>query len=203
MKRDLVPGDVLVRYLMPFSVWHYGIIIQVLGQSLDEILMLDFSDGAKVTRGTLRDFMYGRHYFWIDDFAGEQELYGPDEFYSHKERVQRAIAISERGGMTYTINKYNCEFFVRKCVFKNRDIWVSRQTLNDGETRFSVFSKLFLMFTYGIAKNHTDLSRMESRLNPTPYKYLVCLKCGQFHLCGNIDEYDYMNCCCGEKLKLH
>ncbi len=203
MKRKLIPGDVLIRYLMPFSVWHYGIVIQVGEQNLDDILLLEFADGDKVTRVTLREFMYGRIYFWIDDFDYEMKVYGAEVFYPRKERLARAIKIAEINGMTYSINKYNCEYFVRKCVFKNRNLWISGQTSAIGETKFSVYSKIFLIFVYGMAKNHVDSSRWESRLDPTKFKYVVCVNCGGIHNHEGTAEYDYLKCKCKTMIKLH
>jgi hypothetical protein len=201
--RALKPGDILIRYLMPFSVWHYGIVIKVLDQNLDNILLFEFADADKVTRVSLRDFMYGRIYFWIDDFAFERENYGDEVFFSIEERIARAYKIAKKGGMYYTINKYNCEYFTRKCVFKNKELWPSKQTSNIGETKFSIYAKIGLLFTYGILKNHTDTTKWESRLNPTPFKYVVCIKCGQINSGANVNKFEYFQCDCKNKFKLH
>lgn len=202
MNRAIQPGDVIIRFLMPFSVWHYGIVIKVDSQKLDDILMLEFADGDSVTRISMREFIYGRIYIWIDDFDYERKLYGNIVFYPMQERVKRALKIAGKGGMSYTINKYNCEYFARKCVFNDKSLWKSRQTEVLGETKTSVYGKIALLFTYGILKNHIDTSRWESRLKPTKYKYVVCTYCGSFHN-GDLDNYDVLKCNCGKNIKLH
>lgn len=204
MAREIKKGDVLIRYLLPFGVWHFGIVIEVKNQNINDILLLEFSDGEKVTRITLIDFMYQRHYFWIEDFNEEYIKYGPSVFYTINERVERAKQIANKGGLSYTINKYNCEYFVRRCVFKDTFLWKSVQTEKIGEYKINVIGKIALMliYSFSIAGDLLDTSYHEVDQNPTNYKYIVCYNCGGIIQLPLKLEYKYLECICKNHIKL-
>lgn len=197
--RKIKKGDVLIRFLMPFSVWHYGLVIRVDSQNANDILLLEFDDSNKISRVTLHQFMYHRVYFWIDDFDKEM-LDHPDQFYSIDERIKRGIKLADSTKLFYTINNYNCEYFVRRCVFKDKLLWLSGQTREIGKTKFGVFSKLAFLFGYGIVGKHADFSRCECDFNPTAFGYIVCLHCGKFF--NKDKKYDILKCTCNNITKL-
>jgi hypothetical protein len=175
--RPIRRGDVLIRYLTPFGVWHYGMVTEVKDQNLDDIFMLELADSSGVAKITLRQFMYGRHYFWIDNF--DEEIRKNSTF-SIDERIERAYKMFREQELIYTINKYNCEYFVRKCIFMNKVLWLSKQTSDIGKDRISMLGKLLGTITHGIASKYVDLSRFEYDLNKNKIGFEVCHECGNF-----------------------
>lgn len=174
--REIKVGDVLIRYLLPFSVWHYGIVIKVRSQNANDISLLEFADSSGIAKITLLDFMYGRKYFWVDNFDSEAAV---ATTFPIAERIARAKKMYREQKLTYTINKYNCEYFVRRCTFVDPARWVSKQTTEIGKNRLSVLSKIAFMIGYGIIDKYMDLSDCERDMNRDKYGYSVCLCCGE------------------------
>lgn len=175
--RPIVVGDVVIRFLLPFSVWHYGIVVEVLSQNAKDILILEFADANGITKSSLLDFMYGRQYVWIDNF--DDEVAGPKALYPIGERIARAFKMFNEQKLSYTINKYNCEYFVRRCMFRDSRKWVSRQTSEIGKNKLSVMTKLAFTIMYGAIDKYMDLSDCEKDMNPDKFGYKVCLDCGE------------------------
>lgn len=174
--REVKVGDVVMRFLLPFSVWHYGIVVNVKSQNAKDILILEFADASGINKVTLLDFMYGRRYFWIDDFTDELAKY---KTYSIRERIKRAYIMFAEQKLSYTINKYNCEYYVRRCIFRDPENWISRQTRDISKNKLSVLSKLLFITIHGAIDKYMDLSECESDMNKDKYGYNVCLDCGE------------------------
>lgn len=173
--RNIKVGDVVMRFLLPFSVWHYGIVVDVLSQNAKDILILEFADASGINKVTLLDFMYGRQYFWLDDFNDERHL----KVFPLRKRIERAYKMFEEQKLSYTINKYNCEYYVRRCIFRDPLNWVSKQTKEIGRNKLSVLTKLAFVSLYGAADKYLDLSECESGMNKDKFGYKVCLDCGE------------------------
>lgn len=174
--REIQVGDILIRYLLPFSVWHYGIVVKVNGQNANDITMLEFADASGIAKVTLMDFMYGRQYVWVDNFDDEMAKYAT---FPIEERIKRAYKMYREQKLSYTINKYNCEYFVRRCTFVDPVRWISKQTTEIGKNRMSVIAKISFMIGFGILDKYMDLSDCEKDNNKDKYGYRVCLKCGE------------------------
>lgn len=178
--RPIAVGDVVIRFLLPFSVWHYGLVVKVLSQNAKDILILEFADANGITKSSLLDFMYGRQYFWIDNFDDEyKSLNVSSDLYTIEERIARAYKMFSEQKLSYTINKYNCEYFVRRCIFKDNRKWVSRQTSEIGKDKLSVLSKLAFTVMYGAVDKYMDLSDCERDMHSDKPGYKVCLDCGE------------------------
>ncbi len=175
--RQIKRGDVIIRYLTPFGVWHYGIVTDVKAQNLNDIFLLELADASGVAKVSLLEFMYGRYYFWIDDFAGEMTN---NSIYSIDERIKRAYKMYKEQKLSYTLNKFNCEYYVRRCIFKNPALWVSKQTTEIGKDRLRMFGKLLGTIAHGILDKYIDTSRIEHDQNKDKTGFEVCLECGGF-----------------------
>lgn len=175
--RPIEVGDVVIRYLPPFSVWHYGIVVNVISQNAKDILILEFADSSGIAKVSLLDFMYGREYFWIDNF--DDEISDASLLYPIKERIARAYKMFNEQKLSYTINKYNCEYFVRRCMFRDSQKWISRQTAEIGKDKLTVLAKLALTVVYGTIDKYMDLSDCERCMNQDKFGYKVCLDCGR------------------------
>ena len=170
-------GDVIIRYLTPFGVWHYGIVTEVKAQNLNDIFLLELADASGIAKVSLHEFMYKRHYFWLDNFDDE---IARNSTYSIDERIERAYQMFREQKLLYTLNKYNCEYYVRRCIFKNPALWISKQTSEMGKDRLSMLSKLVGTIMHGIAGKYVDISRVEHDLNKDKQGFEVCLECGKF-----------------------
>lgn len=173
--REIKPGDILIRYLLPFSVWHYGIVVKVKSQNANDIIILEFADSSGIAKVTMMDFMYGRQYVWVDNFDDEAAKYAT---YPIAERIKRAYKMFREQKLSYTINKYNCEYYVRRCMFIDPVRWISKQTTEIGKNRMTVIAKISFMIGYGLLDKYTDLSDCEKDSNKDKYGYKVCLDCG-------------------------
>lgn len=175
--RQIKRGDVLMRFLTPFSVWHYGIVIEVKGQNANDIFMLEFADSRGITKITLLEFMYGRKYFWLDNFDNEV---AKNPTFSIDERIERALRLYKSQKLIYTINKYNCEYYVRRCIFRDSALWISQQTRNLGKDRLTVLSKLAFVVAFGSLNKFLDFDDYERDMNREKNGYEVCICCGDF-----------------------
>lgn len=177
MTRPIRRGDVLIRYLTPFGVWHYGMVTEVKAQTLDDIFVIELADSSGIAKSTLREFMYGRYYFWIDNFDEERAR---NSTYDVDETISRAYKLFQQQKLIYTMNKYNCEYFVRRCIFTNPALWISKQTRDISRDKVTMLGKLLGTIVQGIASKYIDLSRLEFDLNKDKQGYEVCLECGNF-----------------------
>jgi hypothetical protein len=173
--REIKRGDVIIRYLTPFGVWHYGLVVDVKGQNLNDIFLLELADSTGIAKISLHQFMYERYYFWIDNFDSE---IANNSTYNIDERIERAYKLYREQKLLYTLNKYNCEYFVRRCIFKNPALWISRQTKEMGKDRLAMMSKLIGTIAHGIVGKYVDISRIEFDLNSDKQGFEVCLDCG-------------------------
>lgn len=135
-------GQAVVRYLHEFQVWHWGIIVKIEEYNLDKIFVMEFTDSDKISLVTLRSFCWLRKYFWVHMFDSELSLYGPKVFRSLQGRLAEANKCFKKNNLSYRIDKYNCEYFVRRCVFNDSRLWESQQTLIIGRSSHIFFAKL-------------------------------------------------------------
>lgn len=174
--RNIKVGDVLFRYLTPYSVWHYGIVIDVVKQNANQIYMLELADSSGIQHITLTEFMYGRNYFWIDEFRGEIT---DENSFDIRTRINRAIKLYHENKLLYTMNYYNCEYFVRRCVFKDPKHWESKQSNKISESRLSFYKKMGTILLYGLAEKYYNLNNIEKNSRPTNLRYYVDLNNGK------------------------
>src|SRR5690606_20575783 len=151
----------------------------------NNIIMLEF-DESGINKVSLTDFMFGREYFWVQNFENELYHYGPNVFNSIEERVNRAIEIYEKNNLVYNISKYNCEYFTRKCVFKYEALWESSQSSDIVKNWDTLLSKTVVMTLFSIVSKFKNLNTFEKKLNPTNNKYKFCKDC---HNINNVNQY--------------
>jgi hypothetical protein len=173
--REIRVGDILIRFLLPFSVWHYAIVVDVLSQNAKDILVLEFADQTGIAKVTMIDFMYGRQYTWIDNFDAEVSKF---KTFPTAKRIERAYKMFAEQKLCYTINKYNCEYYVRRCIFRDPANWISKQTKEIGRDKLSIITKLAFISVYGAIEKYVDLSDCERDMNKDKFGYKVCLTCG-------------------------
>jgi hypothetical protein len=115
-----------------------GIICDIHAYTPDDIYIMELNESDHINKITLRTFMYGRHYVWVVSYKREMELFGPEVFRSRTERLQVAIDKYLKNDMKYHLYNYNCEYFVRMCVFNQERLWKSSQTVGVFESSFFV-----------------------------------------------------------------
>lgn len=184
-QRLIKNGDVVIRLLIPYMVWHYGIVVKVNSQNANDILILEFSDDEGIKKSTLAEFMFGRLFFWVNTFHDEKSIYGKDSFFSIGTRIQRAYNIYKKNNLSYNMMKYNCEYYVRKCVFRHESLWESKQTYEISKSVFNLYSKLLVVFAFNMLTNLTDCKMLESDSHPTKHGYRYCRKCHSIFYFGN------------------
>lgn len=121
-------GDILIRFLPQFQVWHWGIVVEIISYDLDGIMVMEFTDSDKIDKVSLRSFCFYRKYFWVHSFHEEYTRFGPGVFRPLNERIKVAYQLYKQNLLTYNISKYNCEYFCRRCVFYDKSLWISKQT---------------------------------------------------------------------------
>lgn len=171
MPRKLRPGDVLFRFLPEYQVWHTGIIIEAPEQHCDSINLMEFDDSNNVAKVTLRNYLWFRKYFWVARFQDEMEKFGHSVFRTLEERIQTAKDLYADNSLTYTLNRYNCEYFVRRCVFKDPLLWASNQTMVLSNSRLALYSKLATIFIFNIIHKFNDDLEYEQDKLKYEYKY--------------------------------
>jgi len=171
--REIKYGDVLFRYLPEYQVWHAGIVVNVKSQHWDYIYILEFGDNDTISLVELQNFLWGRLYFWVGRFEEEKKFYGKSVFRSVKERVQAALDLFETNNLKYTLHKYNCEYFVRRCTFRDQALWPSPQTMLISRSRALLGVKLMSMFLFNITHNLENDLHFEKSMRPTDHKYTV------------------------------
>lgn len=166
-------GDILIRFLPQFQVWHWGIIVDIVSYDLDGIFVLEFTDSDKIDKVTLRGFCYYRKYFWVHVFNDEYRKYGPSVFRPLNERVAIAYDLYRNNLLTYNMSKYNCEYFCRRCVFRDKNLWISKQTELIARS-FPVFiSKLATVIASNLFVKFGEQLEIEGNSRPTDIRYQV------------------------------
>ena len=159
-------GDVLFRFLPEYQVWHVGIVVKVNKQHIDHIHVLEFDDSNCISMVTLRNYVWFRKYFWVAQFQREMDLYGAKAFRSRRERIRTAYELHISNNLHYTLHRYNCEYYARRCVFENPILWASEQTLGISESRFLLYSKVVSIALFNVVcKFHENLEYEKNKLN--------------------------------------
>lgn len=166
-------GDILIRFLPQFQVWHWGIIIDILSYDLDGIIVMEFTDADKIDKVALRNFCYYRKYFWVHNFTEEYYTHGKHVFRTLNERVSIAYKLYNNNILTYSMSKYNCEYFCRRCVFNNKNLWISKQTEFIASSIFIFLSKLATVITSNIFIKFGEQLEIEKHSRPNDTRYEV------------------------------
>lgn len=166
-------GDILIRFLPQFQVWHWGIIVDIVSYDLDGIIVMEFTDSDKIDKVTLRAFCFYRKYFWVHSFNEEYYKHGPSVFRPLHERVAIAYSLYKNNYLTYNMSKYNCEYFCRRCVFNDKQLWLSKQTELVSKSFFVFFSKLATIIASNIFVKFGEQLEIERDSRPTDTRYQV------------------------------
>jgi hypothetical protein len=169
-------GDVLFRYLPEYQVWHVGIVIRMNEKypgSLHHVYLLEFDDSDAISEVSLYNFLWNRKYFWVTNFDEELKHFGPKVFRTTRERIQTAFDLFNANQLKYTLHKYNCEYFARRCVFSDSGLWASKQTMSLGRSRLALYSKLISIAVFSVIhKIHNDIE-FEKDMRPTDKRYMA------------------------------
>lgn len=166
-------GDILIRFLPQFQVWHWGIVIDIKSYDLDGVMLFEFTDSDKIEKVTLRTFCYYRKYFWVHNFREEMDLYGHRVFRSLNDRLQTAHRLYKENMLTYNISKYNCEYFCRRCVFNNKKLWESRQTELIARSSKAFIAKFLTVLVSNMFIKFSELLDLEKDSRPHDIRYEV------------------------------
>jgi len=169
--RPIEKGDVLFRYLPEYQVWHTGIVIEVESQNWYQISVMEFDDSHTISINNLRQYLWDRKFFWISSFMNERIKYGDTIFRTKEERVATAWKLYHENSLKYTLHKYNCEYFTRRCVFKEEKYWPSTQTVVLGENRLLFYLKLASVFLFGVMHNINLNKNFERSMRSSDHKY--------------------------------
>lgn len=169
--RPLALGDVLFRYLPEYQVWHTGIIVEVHSQDWYNISVMEFDDSNTISINNLRQYLWGRKYFWVSRFINEKIKYGPEIFRSIDDRLKTAWELYEQNNLTYLMHKYNCEYFTRRCVFKDEEHWPSTQTTTLSNNRKLFYLKMISVFVFGFLHNIHINQNFERSMRDNDFKY--------------------------------
>lgn len=167
----ITEGSAVVRYLHEFQVWHWGIVVLIKEYNLDGIMVMEFTDAHKINLITLREFCWLRKYFWVHTFDTEMRLYGPSVF--RQNRLGIAWDLFKKNCLTYRIDKYNCEYFVRRCVFNDPKLWESQQTKIIGRSSSIFFAKLASVALASIAYKFGEFLELEKNYRAYDIRYEV------------------------------
>lgn len=166
-------GDILIRFLPQFQVWHWGIVVDIKSYDLDGIIVMEFTDSDKIDKVTLRTFCYYRKYFWVHSFHEELNKYGSQVFRPLNERIRVAYDLYKKNILTYNISKYNCEYFCRRCVFYDKSLWVSKQTEIVATSAWAFILKLATVTVANMINRFGELLEMERDSRPSDIRYEV------------------------------
>lgn len=167
-------GDVLFRFLPEYQVWHTGIVVRISNpDSVHNIYLLEFDDSDCIYQVSLYNFLWGRKYFWKTDFKEEMDRFGPGIFRPMRERIMTAYNLFNECKLRYTLHKYNCEYFVRRCVFNDSSLWPSKQTMPLGHSRIALYSKIATIVIFNIInKVYRDLE-FEKNMRADEARFIV------------------------------
>jgi hypothetical protein len=146
-------GDVVFRYLPEYQVWHAGIVYRVnedLPDNSHFVYLLEFDDSDQISQVSLYNFLWNRKYFWVTTFQDERELFGDSVFRTTRDKMATAYELFRSNQLKYTLHKYNCEYFVRRCTFKDSRLWASTQTAPYGQSRLALYTKLVSIVVFGM-----------------------------------------------------
>ncbi|MAR56370.1 MAG: hypothetical protein CMM93_04230 [Rickettsiales bacterium] len=180
--RNIRPGDVLFRFLPEYQVWHTGIVAIVEDQTATGIRVLEFDDSNNISLVSLNNYLWFRKYFWVSKFEEEMKKFGPSVFRTRKERLITALEIYKDNNLTYTINKYNCEYFVRRCVFNRQDLWPSKQTMTLSRSRVLIGVKLITIVALNYLHKFDGDLEYESAEKQNEYAYIVDKNTGEIKM---------------------
>lgn len=166
-------GDILIRFLPQFQVWHWGIVVEINSYDLDGIYVMEFTDSNRVDKVTLRAFCYYRKYFWVHSFHEEYTKYGQAAFRPLHERIKIAYDLYRQNILTYNISKYNCEYFCRRCVFYDRSLWISKQTEIVATSVTTFLLKLLTISVANMINRFGEMLDLEKDARPGDIRYEV------------------------------
>lgn len=166
-------GQAVVRYLHEFQVWHWGIIIRIDEYNLDKIYVMEFTDSDKISLVTLRSFCWYRKYFWVHLFEKEYAIYGPGVFRSLSGRIAEAQRCFQKNNLSYRIDKFNCEYFVRRCIFNDSRLWESQQTRIIGRSKQLFAVKLASVLVASVFTKLGQFLEIEKDHRPDDIRYEV------------------------------
>lgn len=166
-------GDILIRFLPQFQVWHWGIVVEICSYDLDGIFLMEFTDTDKIDKVNLRSFCYYRRYFWVHTFSEEMHKYGPRVFRPLNERIEEAYKLYKENLLTYNMSKYNCEYFCRRCVFNDKRLWISKQTEVVAKSAWYLISKIAVVITSNIFIKFGEHQDIEKDSRPYDIRYIV------------------------------
>ncbi len=166
-------GDVLIRFLPQFQVWHWGIVTEIHSYDLDGIMLMEFTDSNKIDKVTLRVFCYYRKYFWVHSFHEEYARFGKNVFRPTSERIRIANQLYRQNVLTYNISKYNCEYFCRRCVFYDKSLWISKQTEIVATSVWTFVLKLATVSVANMINRFGELLEIEKDGRPGDIRYEV------------------------------
>ena len=169
-------GDVLFRYLPEYQVWHVGLVARInekYPNNTHHVYVLEFDDSNIISESSLYNFLWNRKYFWVTSFSEELEHFGPSIFRTTRERIQTAFDLFASNKLKYTLHKYNCEYFARRCVFSDSSLWASKQTVPLGRSRLALYSKLISIAVLSVVhKINNDLD-FEKDLRPNDKRFII------------------------------
>lgn len=169
---SLKPGDSLFRYYPEYQVWHAGIVCYVgKGRDIESVEILEFDSSDCVSKVNLRQFMKGRKYFWVASYDLEKLHYGESAFRCIRDRLRVGIDKWKECDIKYTINNYNCEYFVRMCVFKDENMWKSTQTDFMSKSKTMILLKMCTIFLGSILDKANHSMEIEKNSSDRKYDY--------------------------------
>lgn len=170
-KREFKPGIVLIRILRSLVAFHYGILIDPNYIDIYDSRVIDWSTDDKVHYYTLREFMDGESVLWIENWYDD-----PVDLLSSKrpdiDVVIEALSYyiqykqNKMSLDAYSIQDNNCENFVRRCVFTDKNNHISRQIEKiaiDGKT---VWTRLGILFASNMIFGDKILSDRKLIIKP-------------------------------------
>jgi hypothetical protein len=167
----LKPGDVLIRFLPQYQVWHWGLVVGARAQTLDDIMVFEFADSDAISLVRLRDFCWFRKYFWVYTFAEERRRYGNRVFNDTATILRIAKELSESKVLKYNIARQNCEYFVRRCIFNDPNLWESKQTEVMGNSMYIFVAKMLSIVIASTIFKFGEMKEFEKDFLPEHIRY--------------------------------
>lgn len=169
-------GDVLFRFLPEYQVWHAGMVSRIVDGKSDNplyVFVLEFDDSNKINESSLLAFMWGRKYFWRINFEEELNTLGPSVFRERHERADIGYQLRAKNQLTYSMHRYNCEYFVRRCVFREPLLWPSRQTECMSNSRPALYIKLASMALVSLIQRTGDNLEREANMRVGDDRFII------------------------------
>jgi hypothetical protein len=140
---------------------------------MDHIRVLEFDDSDRITLNDLRGYMWYRKYFWVARFTMEYDIYGPKVFRSIPDRLRTALKLYEENKLTYSLNRYNCEYYVRRCVFNDPKLWESSQTKLITRDRIALYTKIGTMVVFNALGRFAETKEFEREFLKDEIPFLI------------------------------